>query len=108
VRNLNSMLLPRMVPTSYSARYMMLPVVEIPSSPPVSTQSEEFEASTPANPAQLRKSPVQLISPCESEQAGITHSQQRQSHGDRDVTSSVVKNEAANGLLELIRAAAGS
>lgn len=108
VRNLNSLSIPRMVPTAYSARYMMLPVVEIPSSPPLSIQGEEFEASTPVNPAQLRKSPIQLSSPCESEEAGGNRSQRRQSHGDRDVTSSVVKTEAANGLLELIRAAAGS
>jgi hypothetical protein len=105
VRNLNSLSIPRMVPTAYSARYMMLPIVKIPSSPPLSPQSEESEASTPINPAQLIKSPAQLSNQCENEDAGGNPSQRRQSHGDGDVTSSVVKTEAANRLLELIRAA---
>jgi hypothetical protein len=105
VRNLNSLPIPRMLPTPYSARYTVPPREEVPTSPSPSPRSDEFEGSTPINPAQLSKTPVQLSSPCESE-AGGRSSQRRQSHGD--VTSSVVKTEAANRLLELIRAAAES
>lgn len=110
VRNLNSLPMPRIVPTAYSARYIVPPKKEVSSSPPLSTDSEELctsraETLTPKNYAQLRRTPVQLGSPRESEADG-TSLLGRQSHGD--VPSSVVKTEAANGLLELIRAAAES
>lgn len=110
VRNLNSLPLPTIVPTAYSARYMAPAREGIPSSPPASTSSEDLSISgantlTPGDYPRARRSPMQLSSPTPS-QADSAALERMSSNGD--VTSGVVKTEAANGLLDLIRAAAVS
>ncbi|ERF73587.1 hypothetical protein EPUS_07521 [Endocarpon pusillum Z07020] len=110
VRHLNSLPMPTIVPTAYSARYMVPAREGIPSSPPTSTSSEDLGISsantlTPTDCPRARRSPIQLSSPTPS-QADSAALQRMSSSGD--VTSGVVKTEAANGLLDLIRAAAVS
>ena len=110
VRNLNSLPIPTIIPTAYSARYMIPGREGFPSSPPVSTNSEELATSdvetlTSKDDTRAQRTKVQLSSLTASEADGVAL--QRIS-SSRDVTSSVVKTEAANGLLDLIRAAAES
>lgn len=110
VRKLNSLPLPTIVPTAYSARYMAPAREDTPSSPPASTSSEELGISgantiTPRDYPRARRSPTQLSSPTAS-QADSVALPRMSSSGD--ATSGVVKTEAANGLLDLIRAAAVS
>jgi hypothetical protein len=119
VRNLNSLPMPTIVPTAYSARYM--PIVEEDAPPPTSAPSSNaaatgwsegarsFERSRAPKLSQeeravFPKTPMQLSSPSRSDGLGLKHGQGKKLVGG--LTSSVVKGEAANGLLELMRAAA--
>jgi Whi5 like len=117
VRNLDSLPMPTIAPTAYSARYMGDHPEAVPSSSPISTGSGGVESSctlqtetlTPKNHVQRRTYPVQLSSPPGSE--GDERANGEAMHrwrSEDDVRSSVVIGKAANGLLELIRAAAGS
>ena len=95
---------PILRPTAYSARHITQ--TEIPSSPPDSAgdspkpvmQEEVFR--TPALPNQKRlHSPRQLSSPPDSQ----AHEDGRPEDEEDNLTSSVVKGRAANGLLGLMR-----
>ena len=127
VQKLNSLPMPRIVPTAYSAKYMTQPppgernsrrtFTEIPSSPPPSHGSSDSigilrvskNRSTPsprkgAGAKRLPKTPMhQLTSPPGSDDRNTTR--RMQGRGSAALTSSMVKGEAANGLLELMRAA---
>jgi hypothetical protein len=117
IRNLNSLPVPTIAPTDYSARYMGAPPEAIPSSSPISAGCGDVESSctlpaetpSPKNHMQRRMTPVQLSSPAGSEggERGNGEAMHRWRSED-DVRSSIVIGKAANGLLELIRAAAGS
>ncbi len=110
VRTLNSLPMPTIIPTAYSARYMVPGRGGVSSSPPVSTSSEELATSgvetlTPRDYTRAQRTPVQLSSLTAS---GIDGVALQRMDSSRDVTNSVGKTEAANGLLDLIRAAAES
>jgi len=114
VRNLTALPIPTIVPTAYSARYMGKLEVQSISSPPPSDGSAEavepisLERSGTPTPrkeeARYPETPLQLGSPPDNVAQGATakYSERRKFFGG--LTSSVVKGEAANGLLELMRA----
>jgi hypothetical protein len=121
IRNLNSLPIPTILPTAYSARYMAMEEEEAP--PPSSGPSlnltvkglgegdRRFKRSKTPTLGQealatFPKTPTLLSSPPRSDVDGpvATHGQGKKLIGG--LTSSVVKGEAANGLLELMRAAA--
>jgi hypothetical protein len=120
VRNLNSMPIPTILPTAYSARRM--PVDEekrLPQSSTISSSTpggshKEVEAAerskTPVLSQEDRttfpKTPMQLSSPPRSDVDDLTLKHGPSKKVVNGLTSSVVKGEAANGLLELMRAAA--
>lgn len=127
---------PTIVPTAFSTRHAKnngstaataVKVVEIPSSPPLSTEmevevprpagAEDDEvpttiASTAPKPKpktnQSPKTPMQLSSPPGSPEVRLSTAAKRlkSSNYAGGLTSSVVKGEAANGLLELMRGGA--
>ncbi len=102
--------MPTIIPTAYSARYIIPGREDFPSSPPVSTSSEELATSgvgtlSARDYTQAQRTPVQLSSLTASGVGGVAL---QRMNASRDVTSSVGKTEAANGLLDLIRAAAQS
>ncbi len=110
VHNLNSLPMPTIIPTAYSARYVIPGREGFPSSPPISTGSEELATSgvgtlTARDYTQAQRTPVQLSSLTASGVGGVAL---QRMDASRDVTSSIGKTEAANGLLDLIRAAAES
>ena len=94
--------MPTIIPTAYSARYTVAAKEE--SSPLPYTGTVELARSAdsltpkPKTYTQPRRTPVQ---PGNTPESGADGRQ-----ANEDVTSSVMKGEAANGLLELIRAAA--
>ncbi|KIW35614.1 uncharacterized protein PV07_02300 [Cladophialophora immunda] len=110
VKNLSSLPTPEIVPTAFSARWnheVHAQPSNIPSSPPLSQADCTPEASGGANHHDSKPStPLQLSSPAPS-QCG------EDVEGDADtrrdhlriagLTSSVIKGEAANSLLELVR-----
>jgi hypothetical protein len=131
VQRLSALPLPKIVPTAYSTRYMTQPrsrkrdshasVIDLPSSPPASRGSKAGEKvlkirkirGTPSPHkitrmnARLPETPLhQLSSPPGSNDGDMSRTG-RKVHGTsrQALTSSVVKGEAANGLLELMRAA---
>ncbi|KKY24787.1 hypothetical protein UCRPC4_g02317 [Phaeomoniella chlamydospora] len=113
IANLNALAVPALVPTEYSARLMESNEDEqdVPSSPP---SSEEEDASTP-RPKQslaLSQSFCGLETPmtpnARSMGPGEGHKEETQTLGRQsshagNLTSSVIKGEAANGLLELMK-----
>lgn len=115
VRNLNSLPIPIIVPTAYSASYMEEEETRLLSSPPPSSGSGEAVrlkdggGSGTRTPTKERglvpKTPMQLSSPPGSD---AERSPMKDGHRPLfgGLTSSVVKGEAANGLLELMRATA--
>jgi len=113
---LNLLPAPKLVPTTYSARYMVdpnLPEPTLPSSPPLSTgvdhngEDAERACSPTPTPTQTQpktpSTPTQLSSPPETEGDEIRQSGPIGGKGMMSLTSSVVKGEAANGLLELMK-----
>jgi hypothetical protein len=121
VRSLNGLPIPTIVPTAYSARYMHVekegppPQSSAPSSNDTIKGSNEgarcLERSrtptlTQEDQAMFPKTPMQLGSPPKSDVCGPTLKPAEGSNLVGGLTSSVVKGEAANGLLELMRAAA--
>ena len=112
VKRLSEMAVPRILPTAYSARYMPLGDQErdgaVPSWPPdesANLEQEEAGISTPRKQGVYPETPMQLSSPPRSE-SGELNVKDGQRYRILGLTSSVVKGEAANGLLELMRAAA--
>lgn len=124
VQRLSAFPMPKIVPTAYSARYMSQAPKQqrhIPSSPPVScernvdiqTLTNRKTRGTPSphkstcSKVRLPKTPMQqLSSPPGSIAGDTTTTGRRINRTSRSaLTSSVVKGEAANGLLELMRAA---
>jgi Whi5 like len=131
VQRLSALPMPKIVPTAYSARYMTQPqsrkrdshasVIDLPSSPPASRGSKAGDMvlkirktrGTPSphkmtgmNP-RLPETPMhQLSSPPGSNDGSESRTGREVLGASRlALTSSVVKGEAANGLLELMRAA---
>ena len=112
------------VPTAYSSRWNEQKdrdepgmtneerQLNLPSSPP-SSQGEPNEARVPRGlPVEDPRTPLQLSSPASSQDGDLYHKgvpvtskkgslQQRLAHDG--LTSSVVKGEAASGLIELMR-----
>jgi hypothetical protein len=131
VQRLSTLPLPKIVPTAYSARYMTQPqsrkrdshasIIDLPSSPPASRGSKAGEKvlkirKTRGTPsprkitrmdARLPETPMHhLISPPGSNDGDMSRTGRKVDGTSRQaLTSSVVKGEAANGLLELMRAA---
>lgn len=111
---------PTIVPTAFSARRVendsaSIMVIEIPSSPPVSNGSDipRLVSAGAQNPlaeakivdgTDLPKTPIQLSSPPGSPEVKLSTATKRlKSSKYGGLTSSVVKGEAASGLLELMR-----
>lgn len=122
VRSLSSIPVPTIVPTGYSARWMndtngskqsnqSSQTMALPSSPPVveddcpdaDSGTKVYEPKTPNQPSKRRCS-QSSPSDCDSDPP-TSQKETIQSHLRRHggLTSSVVKGEAANGLLELMR-----
>ena len=122
VRSLSSIPVPTIMPTEYSARWMddtngskqlsqSSQTLALPSSPPVveddghgaDSGAEVFEPQTPNQPSKLRCS-QSSPSDCGSDPpTGQKDTVQNHLLRHGGLTSSVVKGEAANGLLELMR-----
>jgi hypothetical protein len=120
VRDLNSMPIPTIMPTAYSARYMPM---DEEKGPP---QSSTISSSTPGGSNKgtkavewsrtptlsqedrttFPKTPMQLSIPPRGDVDDLTLKHSPSKKLVNGLTSSVVKGEAANGLLELMRAAA--
>jgi hypothetical protein len=112
--------IPTIIPTAYSARYMPM---DEEKGPP---QSSTISSSTPGGSDKgtkvaewsrsptlsqedrttFPKTPMQLRSPPKSDVDDLTLKHGPSKTLVNGLTSSVVKGEAANGLLELMRAAA--
>ena len=125
VKPLESMPAPQLAPTAFSARNMEeaeSTSQQIPSSPPLSHSAGTRHGSADAahgaptpkpNPAShnLPHTPVQLSSPPGSPEHGkkltTTQKLKRQDRDEtyKSLTSSVVKGDAANSLLELMKGA---
>ena len=127
VQRLTSLPTPKIVPTAYSARYMVPPYAQLSASRQDSTETPTFlrpPDDTIRRPAtnKIRSTPSpskdigtrgllpqtprhHLSSPSGSDE-GDTAATGRRLHSmsSSALTSSVVKGEAANGLLELMRA----
>ena len=118
VRNLNALPIPTIVPTAYSARYMHVQEEEVGQPLPDGTgndwseggrrsvarsrrqaSSQEYQTTLPKTPMQLSSRPRNAV-----DGSVVKHGQHEKLVAG--LTSSVVKGEAANGLLELMRAAA--
>ena len=114
--------IPTIMPTAYSARYMPVEQEEAPTATSALLPSNVIDnhlskemggvkmSKTPTLSQEegttLPKTPMQLNSPPRSDANGpsLGNGQSKKPFGG--LTSSVVKGEAANGLLELMRAAA--
>lgn len=133
VRHLSQIPFPAIVPTTYTARFAEPALqterressheakLDLPSSPPSSqggSDDNKFSSTVEELPATEPKTPVQLSSPVSnpdrsSDQGSVTSIKRAistQHHRLREggLTSSVVKGQAANGLLELMRGAGGT
>ena len=133
IRPLNTIPVPRILPTAYSARYMteapLATTQHIPPSPPASNgnnsdpRHHNSRGDTPTPKAHrishahpMPKTPAQLSSPPTSDgesEDGVPVSswptfKTPATTPGRTLTSSVVKGEAANGLLQLMRAASSA
>ena len=117
VRNLSAMSIPTILPTTYSARYMDVPEDQGWPPKPEGTAENSHEegrrlggSRTPTlrqeDPMTFPETPMQLSSPRKSSLGGPATRRGEGSKVVGGLTSSVVKGEAANGLLELMRAAA--
>lgn len=127
VQRLNSLSVPRIVPTAYSSRYMVPSqtqgtapqqrTTDIRSSPPPShgvsanLQIKKTRATPSPSKGLSRRAPLpetprhQLSSPPGTDDGNTVTTRMRLHEVGRSaLTSSVVKGEAANGLLELMRA----
>ena len=125
VGNLNAITAPALLPTAFSARYMSTEEdgednMEIPSSPPVprsqkgDDQDEEENAETPRAMPSLSNS-LSFKDPNTPKTPGLPRVDnmerpiemprglEKTPFGLKTLTSSVVKGEAANSLLELMR-----
>jgi len=121
IQSLGGLSVPTIVPTSFSSRWneglveeegpKALQADQIPSSPPLSRGHEtlhvrqSLEAKRRPGP-EMPRTPIQLSSPPGSDDGGAEDGRWK----SRDLTyggltSSVVKGEAASGLLELMRGA---
>ena len=123
VRPLDTLGHPTIMPTDYSAREGR-DEPQIPSSPPPTNGADInvpalARAGTPTPPSKTKgwkhtvmpRTPMQLSSPPGSPEMKLntTTAKLRKSQGKYGgLTSSVVKGEAANGLLELMRGAAAN
>ena len=124
MKPLDSVAIPKIVPTAYSARRMNESTSEscqIPSSPPLSRQSDarsesaEISRAVPTPKAKYAVAerppltPMQLSSPPgspeHSKKLTTTQKLKRQEKEDRynGLTSSAVKGNAANSLLDLMK-----
>lgn len=113
---------PTIVPTAFSAR-LTRDKPQIPSSPPLTISADATvpifaRTSTPTRPAKSKgikesaegipRTPLQLSSPSRSPEKLSTVGKLKQGKAKYGGgTSSVVRGEAANGLLDLMRRAAG-
>lgn len=126
IQRLNSLPIPKIVPTAYSSRYMVQPQVQRSASRqqmtdiPYGPSSHVTGGSLKIRPTKATPSPTkdagmklllphtprhQLSSPPGSDDGGSAATDRRlHVVGTSALTSSVVKGEAANGLLELMRA----
>lgn len=112
VPNLTSLPTPTILPTAYSARYILTAKEEVESAlPPTSREQVEtprvLHTELPEPEKNMHpRTPLQLKSSSGSEECRYADKHGSQiPHEERDVTSSAAKDEAANGLLELNRAA---
>ena len=120
VKKLSALPMPEIAPTAFSSRYVGAEKqeIELPSTPPPTEGNgsdkglektiQKIGTPTPIVGVRKPHQPVQLSSPADTE-AGQTPLRLRGGQGEAKrsgLTSSVVKGEAAHGLLELMRAAA--
>ncbi len=114
VRPLSSLPAPQINPTVFSARWnhgigTHEQQRNIPSSPPLPRADvlRRGDVQTRGRPGAEPHTPLQLSSPIASQQ-DIDETSRRAQPRPRTLTSSVVKGEAANSLLELVRGDARS
>ena len=117
VQPLSTLPMPQIAPTAFSARWNRelnadheargsQPVPSLPSSPPLSQENALPKALTVKKARTEPKTPIQLSSPVASEHEDDEEVRLRRSRPrPRGLTSSVVKGEAANSLLELVKGA---
>lgn len=116
VRPLSNLPIPNIAPTTFSARWndrrqesqedsQAIPAY-MPSSPPLSDDGD-VEIVEPVNHGILEpRTPVHLSSPGSVQYGRKTHGERDLAHGQfrpGGLTSSVIKGEAANSLLQLVR-----